>query len=113
MKDSFNTISEEIGKYTEKQKYIEVLSQYGKNTKGSRGALKKRYKSLLKKLDKKEEAEAKKIEDRADEKWELEKRNINSLINKRDEPDQNKMTSLGNGYYQDSNGNIFFDDSIE
>jgi len=113
LKDSFEDISEEIGKYTEKQKYIEVLREYGKNTKGSRGLLRKRYRSLLKNLDEEEKEEAEKLERRADEKWELEKRNINSLINKRDEPDQNKMTNLGNGYYQDSNGNIFFDDSIE
>jgi len=83
LKDSFEDISEEIGKYTEKQKYIEVLREYGKNTKGSRGLLRKRYRSLLKNLDEEEEAEAKKIEDRADEKWELEKRNIESLIDNR------------------------------
>ena len=83
LKDSFEDISEEIGKYTEKQKYIEVLREYGKNTKGSRGLLRKRYRSLLKNLDEEEEAEAKKIEDRADEKWELEKRNIESLISER------------------------------
>jgi len=83
LKDSFEDISEEIGKYTEKQKYIEVLREYGKNTKGSRGLLKKRYRSLLKNLDEEEEAEAEKLERRADEKWELEKRNIRSLINSR------------------------------
>jgi len=83
LKDSFEDISEEIGKYTEKQKYIEVLREYGKNTKGSRGLLRKRYRSLLKNLDEEEEAEAEKLERRADEKWELEKRNIESLISER------------------------------
>jgi len=83
LKDSFEDISEEIGKYTEKQKYIEVLREYGKNTKGSRGLLRKRYRSLLKNLDEEEEAEAEKLERRADEKWELEKRNIESLIDNR------------------------------
>ena len=83
LKDSFEDISEEIGKYTEKQKYIEVLREYGKNTKGSRGLLRKRYRSLLKNLDEEEEAEAEKLERRADEKWELEKKNIESLIDNR------------------------------
>ena len=83
LKDSFEDISEEIGKYTEKQKYIEVLREYGKNTKGSRGLLRKRYRSLLKNLEEEEEAEAEKLERRADEKWELEKRNIESLIDNR------------------------------
>jgi len=83
LKDSFEDISEEIGKYTEKQKYIEVLREYGKNTKGSRGLLRKRYRSLLKNLDEEEKEEAEKLERRADEKWELEKRNIESLISER------------------------------
>lgn len=89
LKDDFKTVSEEIGKYTEKQTYIEILRKYGKNTEGSRTTLKKRYKSLLKDLEEEERKAAEKEEARAEEKWQLEKANIQSLIANRGQTSTN------------------------
>lgn len=83
LKDSFEDVLKELGKFQEKSRYKDLLEAHGKDTKGSRGVLRKRYKKLLKKLDKSEREAAEKAERRADEEFDLKKRNIESQIDNR------------------------------
>lgn len=115
--DSIDQAMKKAEKYVEKKekkeykdKLKEALRALGKSTSGSRNELEKR-------LAKANKSELAKLEEERQLKLEaarIDIANTKSLMAERgreaNEPEQNKLTSVGGGYYQDSKGNIYINE---